>query len=669
MHLRLVAMLTIIAVAALSLLQPVAASSPRSAPIVGNVAKHPVILNASLAASPKPLEVYVPSPLTSVGISIGRDLRPGTSVAGFWSWQDYPYAVPNTKPVVVVVARDVPFGNASVPKTFVIDFRKYLPSNEEFSRILMRVEVTLRSSVPGEPAVQYDRPLWIWIDGVPALVGTTVQRYNYTVIVDVTPFYNMLVGKVARISILLRNCVLPKYHLTGVFYVTVKLLFYPGLKPPSLPSAIIPLWSNSSATPEAWRGLSIAVLTSKRPVAWQITSIPFGASRAVLILYLEGASYDEFWYYNMPTDRFFYVESDGRIVAIAQPFPYMYTGSLNPLLWRPVASIRTYAFEPFVIDVSGLLPLLVGKHNVSIRLFRGLNYWFVFGAIALFDQPKAIGYSLVSYSVSKPVIEVGRRAVAKMGNVTVYRFSENASMQLRAVSVIYAPMPIEAVTSMKLDLRAVQLYDSAGVWSNLSLSQDWSYVTTFAYLRIPILPGAVGTSRALEGLWLDHRTLSLPNVFIPISRTVWHSELHSIYGFIVKPKGNPAKASLKHPVYANFTLITLVDEVLVENESPYVLVGCNRVFEGFVKANSSISGKLMFVSPTGAIITALYKRFGLTKKVVKGVETTLSQHLLIKFFRKVKGFNEWPRYGYILNIILMKWEPQNFNHFYPPIFS
>jgi len=662
---RLVAITITLLIAAL-IIPPTTASANICNPLPQRYT-HPLLLNASLAATPRPLEVYIPSPLASLGISIGHDLRPGTSVRGFWSWQDYPYAVPNTKPITVVVAKNVAFGNASVPKTFVVDLRKYLPRGEQFSRILMRVEVVLKSSVPGEPAVQYDRPLWIWIDGAPALVGTTVQRYNYTVIVDVTHFYNMLVGKVARISVLIRNCVLPKYHLTGVFYVTIKLLFYPGLKPPSLPSAIIPLWSNSSATPTPWRGLSVAVLTSRNRVAWQQISVPFGISRAVLILYLEGASYDEFWYYNMPTDRFLYVESDGKIIAIAQPFPYMYTGSLNPLLWRPVASIKTYAFEPLVIDVSGLLPLIVGKHNISVRFFRAMNYWFVFGALAVFDEPKALGYQLISYSVSKPTISTERKAIARVGNVTIYRFSERAFMGLRAASLIFAPMPIEAVTSMQLSLSAVQLYDSAGVWSNLSLSQDWSYVTNMIYARIRLLPGA--EDRDVGVLWMDSTQISLPNVFIPVSRTLWHSELYSVYGFIVKPKGNPAKASIKHPVYANFTLITYVRESLEVNESPYVLVGCNRVFEGFVKANSSLSGKLMFVSPTGAIITAIYKRFGLTKKIVKGIETTLAQRLLIKFFRKVKGFNEWPRYGYILNIILMKWEPQNFNHFYPPVFS
>jgi len=41
------------------------------------------------------------------------------------------------------------------------------------------------------------------------------------------------------------------------------------------------------------------------------------------------------------------------------PFPVIYTGGANPLLWRPLASLRAFDVPSAFIDVSPFLPMCV----------------------------------------------------------------------------------------------------------------------------------------------------------------------------------------------------------------------------------------------------------------------------------------------------------------------
>ncbi|MDM7276029.1 MAG: hypothetical protein P3X22_007965 [Thermoprotei archaeon] len=337
---------------------------------------------------------------TSPTSSQAEDPRPGLSVSGFWSWQDYPYAVPKVDPIVIELVRNYTVSWFTKPDSFLVKV-DWTGLGSSFSRILLRADVYLVSVVPPRPAVQYDRPFWVYINGVPALIGSTVQRFNQTVIVDVTHLYNIIVGRDLNITIALRNWAIPAIGLTGAFSVYLKLLLYPGPKPEGLPDDVIPLFAYSSRT--SWPGVSNVWLDRANPVAWEIVKIPKGVSRALLIIYTEGFSVEEFWYYNIPPDRFIVISSDGIPIAVAQPQPWIHTGGLSPLLWRPVPNIKTLAFEPLVIDVTGVLPLLVGTHNLTITVGKLLRYWTIIGALAIYKNPEATSYRLLSYRPPIPL--------------------------------------------------------------------------------------------------------------------------------------------------------------------------------------------------------------------------------------------------------------------------
>jgi hypothetical protein len=83
-----------------------------------------------------------------------------------------------------------------------------------------------------------------------------------------------------------------------------------------------------------------------------LPKLPSNIIRAEIEVYVSGHSNDEFWYFNTPNE---YAESLGtygggaykecqvyindKLVWIDPVFPTIYTGGLNPLLWRPVVAI------------------------------------------------------------------------------------------------------------------------------------------------------------------------------------------------------------------------------------------------------------------------------------------------------------------------------------------
>jgi len=569
-------------------------------------------LLALALAAPAAMPAAAQAPALPIPLPPGvyhGEVRPGLDTGGAWSWSDHPYWVPLEAPLAVVAADDLVFANWSGPVSVEVQ-----TPDGSFSRIVMRVDVWLESVVPGRPAVQYDRPLWIWVDGVPAYVGTTVQRYSQAAFSDVTHLYPLLVGGGnATVTVALPNWVLPGWGLTGAFHVRVTLLYYPGPKPP-VPTAVIPLFDNSTATP--WPGLAKAVLTSSNPVAWQVTSVPENTVRAYLLVYLEGSSYDEFWYYNIPADRYAIFRSDGQVFAFTQPFPYMFTGSLNPLLWRPLPGVRALSFEPHLIDVTPLLPLIAGTHNLSVEVFNNQHYWHVFAALLLYTEPNAVvGYQLLDYQYTGPLRSENQTQTP--GGDQVYQVESNASLHASSlITVVRFPMPYAFVVnaSMYNSLQATQVYND--VWSNLTLAEEWEYTSNVTSVMPPYMEPVVSYN------WGES----------------WSATLNSQYGFVIE-----APDTGEYPVEGNFTLWTTVNETLTIDRGVWPFTGTHRSLEEAVNATGYIEGTIMLISPTAGIITGITATYGDTHRLTHGHEEG-QPSAGFDFSRYTHAGNEWPQW-------------------------
>ncbi len=595
----------------------------------------PILLLALMALSSMPAPTPSITPLYQPPVStMGSEPRSGLSTEGFWSWQDYPYWVPRVEPEVYTPVEGFLAANFTGPVSF-----NFTTPTGEYSRIVLRLELSLVSLVEDRPAVQYDRPIWVWVNGVPAFIGTTPQRFNSTAFADVTHLYSLLVGgHNATITVALPNWVIPRLGLTGAFNVTVKLLYYPGSKPSGLPDMIVPLMANSSNSP--WPGLAAARITTKKPVAWELSSLPSNTARAYLLMYVEGASYDEFWYAMMPTDRYFLFKSDGIPFAIAQPFAQMYTGSLNPLLWRPIPGVRTLSFEPILVDVTGMLPLLVGTHNITLEVFNGLNYWYVFPMLLVYTEDGVMNHRLLSYQYTDPTRKESE--VRLVGNATLYRLE--SSVALAAVSsydvvrvvggTVYTDTFVTA-SRMEMSLNVRHTYND--VWDNITLRQEWIY-----------------------------RGISLSLQFTDLY--IWFRDMKSLtdinYGFLVYPEGDPAEATTENPVPANFSLVSTVDQTLIVN-GYWPFTKTQRLTYTRAVADSVLNGTLNFIGPTAAIITGLTDRYGATTKTIASEEYALFETAAtpgyvsglkrFSYSRTVSAYNEWPSYWILGDVLKVLW--------------
>ncbi len=500
------------------------------------------------------------------------------STEGYWSWQDYPFPVPDVEPIIVPVFTNLEFANSSF-KPFTAEVE--VPEGE-WCKILLRIDARIYDPVFNRP-VQYDRPLWIFINGVPVLWGSTAQRFNWTVTADLTIFYSLFKDKIT-VTMILPNWVVPRIGVTGRFLVNLTLLFYPGKKP-DVPDTIIPLWSN------AWiEGLAVARPTGDKPNVTVPVTVPDNVVKARLLLFTEGLSYDEFWYYYGTCYREVKVYFDDKLIALIHPYHYIYTGGLMPFLWRPLPAVRTYANEPVIVDVTGLLPLIVGEHNVTVEvtnIFRRAR-WVIGGVLLLWTttEPVKMKLDYYNYTISTETKEETLEAYAL--------YSVSTAFNLKAVSTLTIGNKVIKATSILMStLNLVRTYND--VWDNNTLHE----YRLSKLIEIELEEGK------------------------PVSRFVWTNEwvapLYVEYGFVVVPEGDISKATVQNPVPATFSIIVNVIQVL---DTSTRIIGPKESkitsFRESVDADNIVSGTLIFISPTAGVITGITDVYASTLKVVHG---------------------------------------------------
>lgn len=128
------------------------------------------------------------------------------------------------------------------------------------------------------------------------------------------------------------------------------------------------------------------------------------SSRSVSRLWLDvkasGHGCEEFWYSNRPTGqaeaeecnggahRELFVRLDGHLAGAALPFPIVYTGGDNPVLWKPIVGVDTLDIPAHRFDISPFIGLLSdGKnHSISVGVQEndeGSGFWCISAALIM----------------------------------------------------------------------------------------------------------------------------------------------------------------------------------------------------------------------------------------------------------------------------------------------
>lgn len=123
--------------------------------------------------------------------------------------------------------------------------------------------------------------------------------------------------------------------------------------------------------------------------------IPRNVYRAVLEVYVSPHQNDEFWYGNPPNDyivannlsglpgngafREVVVSLDGDVVGAIFPLTVVYTGGINPLLWRPITGIGSFDLPSYDIEITPFLGKILDgeKHRFGFSVTNALDVWFI----------------------------------------------------------------------------------------------------------------------------------------------------------------------------------------------------------------------------------------------------------------------------------------------------
>nr|XP_025888022.1 peptide-N4-(N-acetyl-beta-glucosaminyl)asparagine amidase A [Solanum lycopersicum] len=203
----------------------------------------------------------------------------------------------------------------------------------------------------------------------------------WTVKKDITRYSSLLLTN-QTLAVYIGNIVNSKY--TGVYHVEIFVHFYPTEK-----------------VRNPFKGFdSVADLIA--PVS---RNLPLNDGLAVLEIYVSFHENDEFWYGNLPNEyitannrremvafREVIVSVDDGVVASVWPFTVIYTGGINPLLWRPISGIDSFDLPSYDIEITPLLKkILDGSfHNISFSVTNALNVWYVDANLHLWLDKKSV---------------------------------------------------------------------------------------------------------------------------------------------------------------------------------------------------------------------------------------------------------------------------------------
>ncbi|MFL6234808.1 MAG: peptide-N4-asparagine amidase [Thermoanaerobaculia bacterium] len=244
---------------------------------------------------------------------------------------------------------------------------------------------------------QFDRTAQIAIGHVNVYYGTTMEPSasvspSWHVERDLTD-YSPLFATAQTGEVNLGNLVNSTY--TGILHGSARVLLYPpsaAAPAPRAADAVLPL---STAPGGA------ALLQTGSDVLAASFSLPANVEAAYLDVIPQSQSSDEFWYTCVPDDaanvvfscggtafREAEVTVDGQPAGVAPVYPWIFTGGIDPLLWRPVPGVQTLNFLPYRVDLTPFAGLLSNgqPHQVGVSVHNANHYFLVAASLLLYQD-------------------------------------------------------------------------------------------------------------------------------------------------------------------------------------------------------------------------------------------------------------------------------------------
>ncbi|HEX7326430.1 MAG TPA: peptide-N4-asparagine amidase [Rhodanobacteraceae bacterium] len=323
-----------------------------------------------------------------------------------------PVPHPSTQPCVVTLFHNTAFGDHGNPTSRAAKPRPwtYAPPSGcagPWARVVLQADFSVNAGR------QYDRTVSLWLDGVNLYFGTTREPSadvapRWHVERDLTD-YAALFRHAGHGQTILNNWVGGPY--TGVIRGSARLLFYPapGGTAARRPAArVYGLVGDSNGHP-------VSVADGKQTLQRTLT-LPRNIERAYLDVIAQSQDTDEQWFMCIddadvartapfslgpPSSgypiqecghgnfREVVVSIDGQPAGLAPVYPWIYTGGVDPFLWRPTPDIQTLAFTPYRIDLTPFAGLLDnGKpHTIAVRVAGAHDFFSLAANLLLYTSP------------------------------------------------------------------------------------------------------------------------------------------------------------------------------------------------------------------------------------------------------------------------------------------
>lgn len=286
---------------------------------------------------------------------------------------DPPVPRPATTPCVVTLYTDIAFADFS-SKFFSFTPPAACPG--PWAKVVLEADFSIQAGR------QFDRTANIWLGGANIYFGTTSEpsgavARSWHIERDLTD-YSALFGSPQNGRVDLDNLVNSTF--TSILFGTAELQFYPlahRQEPPRTADAVLPLSSSST-------GGTVFLNTTSDSLS-QTFTLPTNVERAFLDVLAQSQANDEFWYTCVPNDvaselqdcgstgfRESEVSIDGQPAGVAPVYPWIYTGGIDPLLWRPIPGVQTLNFVPYRVNLTPFAGLLSDgqPHQVSVNVFN-----------------------------------------------------------------------------------------------------------------------------------------------------------------------------------------------------------------------------------------------------------------------------------------------------------
>jgi hypothetical protein len=296
---------------------------------------------------------------------------------------------PNTTPCVVSLFNNVAFADFS-PKPFSFTPPSGCPG--PWAKVVLNADISIQAGR------QFDRTANMWIGGVNVYFGTTSEpsgtvARSWHIERDLTD-YSALFSTAQNGHMELDNLVNSTF--TSTLFGTAELQFYPlshHQGAPDTADLVLPLASDPTG--------GTAFLSTSNSTLARTFTLPRNVERAFLDVVAQSQSGDEFWYTCVPDDvagelqscggtafRESQITIDGISAGVAPVYPWIYTGGIDPLLWRPIPGAQTLNFVPYRVDLTPFAGVLSDgqPHQVSVSVFGANNGFSTTATLLVFQD-------------------------------------------------------------------------------------------------------------------------------------------------------------------------------------------------------------------------------------------------------------------------------------------